>query len=397
MANAAAGLPRSVRWSRGGGRLHGAASNRSPRSPRRWGPPAASSPRARARSPTVREVDAEVRLGEVDERLATELAGLGPFGQQNPAPVLVTRNATRHRGPPRRRHHARPRSPQAHARGRPQHDAQRDRLRPRRSRGRRSAPRRPRVRAHGLDLAGPAQCRARAVGPRSPRSAGRSALGAARSRFALGAVRSRFALGAVRSRFALGAARSGLRARASRSGLRSRASRSGLRARASRSGAACSRFALGGCVLALRARGLRARASRSRAACSRCALEGCVLALRARGLRARASRSRALRDGLRPRASRASGAARWQGEVGAPRLPAWVGGDVATVYQARLHRRRSTHPPPASRLRDTTSALPRSRPRGARDARGCSAHLRRAKRNAGRVHTGSAPVFARPR
>jgi len=44
-------------------------------------------------TPTGREVDAEVRLAEVDERLATELAGLGPFGQQNPAPVLVTRNA----------------------------------------------------------------------------------------------------------------------------------------------------------------------------------------------------------------------------------------------------------------------------------------------------------------
>ena len=44
-------------------------------------------------TPTGREVDAEVRLAEVDERLATELAGLGPFGQQNPAPVLVTRHA----------------------------------------------------------------------------------------------------------------------------------------------------------------------------------------------------------------------------------------------------------------------------------------------------------------
>jgi single-stranded-DNA-specific exonuclease len=38
-----------------------------------------------------REVDAEVRLGEVDERLAQELAGLGPFGQENPAPLLATR------------------------------------------------------------------------------------------------------------------------------------------------------------------------------------------------------------------------------------------------------------------------------------------------------------------
>ncbi len=43
--------------------------------------------------PSGREIDAEVRLAEVDERLATELAGLGPFGQQNPVPVLVTRNA----------------------------------------------------------------------------------------------------------------------------------------------------------------------------------------------------------------------------------------------------------------------------------------------------------------
>jgi single-stranded-DNA-specific exonuclease len=42
---------------------------------------------------TGRSIDAEVRLAEVDERLATELAGLGPFGQQNPAPLLVTRNA----------------------------------------------------------------------------------------------------------------------------------------------------------------------------------------------------------------------------------------------------------------------------------------------------------------
>jgi single-stranded-DNA-specific exonuclease len=40
-----------------------------------------------------REVDAEVMLGEVDERLAQELAGLGPFGQHNPAPLLVTRGA----------------------------------------------------------------------------------------------------------------------------------------------------------------------------------------------------------------------------------------------------------------------------------------------------------------
>ena len=40
-----------------------------------------------------REIDAEVRLAEVDERLAQELAGLGPFGQHNPPPVLVTRNS----------------------------------------------------------------------------------------------------------------------------------------------------------------------------------------------------------------------------------------------------------------------------------------------------------------
>jgi len=39
-----------------------------------------------------RDVDAEVRLADVDERLAQELAGLGPFGQDNPSPLLVTRN-----------------------------------------------------------------------------------------------------------------------------------------------------------------------------------------------------------------------------------------------------------------------------------------------------------------
>lgn len=39
------------------------------------------------------EVDAEVSLTEVDERLAHELDALAPFGQQNPAPLLVTRNA----------------------------------------------------------------------------------------------------------------------------------------------------------------------------------------------------------------------------------------------------------------------------------------------------------------
>jgi single-stranded-DNA-specific exonuclease len=42
---------------------------------------------------THRDIDAEVPLAEVDERLAEELAALGPFGQENPAPVLVTRNA----------------------------------------------------------------------------------------------------------------------------------------------------------------------------------------------------------------------------------------------------------------------------------------------------------------
>jgi len=39
------------------------------------------------------DVDAEVHLAEIDERLAQELTGLGPFGQNNPAPILVTRNA----------------------------------------------------------------------------------------------------------------------------------------------------------------------------------------------------------------------------------------------------------------------------------------------------------------
>lgn len=42
--------------------------------------------------PSGRDVDAEVRLAEVDERLAQELAGLGPFGQDNASPLLVTRN-----------------------------------------------------------------------------------------------------------------------------------------------------------------------------------------------------------------------------------------------------------------------------------------------------------------
>jgi len=42
---------------------------------------------------TSTEVDAEVQLAEVDERLAQELSGLGPFGQENPPPLLVTRRA----------------------------------------------------------------------------------------------------------------------------------------------------------------------------------------------------------------------------------------------------------------------------------------------------------------
>ena len=41
---------------------------------------------------TARDIDAEVPLGEVDERLAEELSALGPFGQENAAPTLVTRN-----------------------------------------------------------------------------------------------------------------------------------------------------------------------------------------------------------------------------------------------------------------------------------------------------------------
>ena len=42
---------------------------------------------------TGRLIDAEVQLADVDERLAQELAGLGPFGQDNAPPLLVTRNA----------------------------------------------------------------------------------------------------------------------------------------------------------------------------------------------------------------------------------------------------------------------------------------------------------------
>jgi single-stranded-DNA-specific exonuclease len=37
------------------------------------------------------EADAEIELGLVDERLADELAGMAPFGQENPAPLLVAR------------------------------------------------------------------------------------------------------------------------------------------------------------------------------------------------------------------------------------------------------------------------------------------------------------------
>ncbi|HVV83020.1 MAG TPA: hypothetical protein VHE35_08060, partial [Kofleriaceae bacterium] len=35
--------------------------------------------------------DAAIELGELDEELARELAGLAPFGQDNPAPRLVCR------------------------------------------------------------------------------------------------------------------------------------------------------------------------------------------------------------------------------------------------------------------------------------------------------------------
>lgn len=37
------------------------------------------------------QADADIELGLVDERLADELAGLAPFGQENPAPLLVGR------------------------------------------------------------------------------------------------------------------------------------------------------------------------------------------------------------------------------------------------------------------------------------------------------------------
>lgn len=53
-------------------------------------------------TPRGRTIDAEVHLAEIDERLASELAGLGPFGQANAAPCLLTRaarvTATRHMG-----------------------------------------------------------------------------------------------------------------------------------------------------------------------------------------------------------------------------------------------------------------------------------------------------------
>src|SRR5262249_52973690 len=42
---------------------------------------------------THRIVDAEVRLVEIDERLASELSGLGPLRPGNPGPRLVTRGA----------------------------------------------------------------------------------------------------------------------------------------------------------------------------------------------------------------------------------------------------------------------------------------------------------------
>jgi single-stranded-DNA-specific exonuclease len=37
------------------------------------------------------QADADIELGLVDERLADELGGLAPFGQENPAPLLVAR------------------------------------------------------------------------------------------------------------------------------------------------------------------------------------------------------------------------------------------------------------------------------------------------------------------
>ena len=44
-----------------------------------------------AAAPEQRAADAEVELGEVDERLADELASLAPFGKGNEQPVLVGR------------------------------------------------------------------------------------------------------------------------------------------------------------------------------------------------------------------------------------------------------------------------------------------------------------------
>ena len=40
------------------------------------------------------QADAEVALGEIDERLAEELSRLGPFGMGNPEPVLLARDVS---------------------------------------------------------------------------------------------------------------------------------------------------------------------------------------------------------------------------------------------------------------------------------------------------------------
>jgi single-stranded-DNA-specific exonuclease len=55
----------------------------------------AAAERALAASDTARDgmrlaVDAEIALDQVDERVAEELAGLGPFGSGNPEPILLT-------------------------------------------------------------------------------------------------------------------------------------------------------------------------------------------------------------------------------------------------------------------------------------------------------------------
>jgi single-stranded-DNA-specific exonuclease len=52
---------------------------------------AARTPAAPPATQTAAVIDAEVALGEVDERLAAELAGLAPFGQGNEAPRLLCR------------------------------------------------------------------------------------------------------------------------------------------------------------------------------------------------------------------------------------------------------------------------------------------------------------------